>query len=143
LLLKPGTETLDGGAGGHDLRAGSLDFDRAETLLSGLINADFQTLVSFLMMEPKAMASIDFCPLAKWVGEWRKHGLVAGRGITRPARSAAKEGWGYPRDHQAKRGTRADGLALAPGAGTGPGASQTTRRHSRLRLRWSQGDDSP
>jgi len=32
------------------------------------------------MMEPKAMASIDFCPLAKWVGEWRKYGLVAGEG---------------------------------------------------------------
>ncbi len=40
------------------------------------------------------MASIDFCPLAKWVGEWRSEGRSWGRGIARPAleRSARKGG---------------------------------------------------
>lgn len=66
------------------------------------------------------MASIGFCPLAKPGGLNRHEGWSQGRGITRPARSAAKEGWGNPCDNQAKRGTRADGLALAGKGGGRP-----------------------
>jgi len=67
------------------------------------------------------MASIDFCPLAKWVGEWCKSGLIAGEG-DHPACTGAKrkEGWGHPRDHQARRGTRRDGQALALGGRNRP-----------------------
>ena len=71
-------------------------------------------------MEPKAMASIDFCPLAKWVGEWRSEGRSGRRGIARPAQSAAREGWGYRPDRQGRSRSGRDGLALAPGGRNRP-----------------------
>lgn len=66
------------------------------------------------------MASIDFCPLAKWVGEWRSEGRSWGRGIARPARSAAEEGRGNPHDRQARSRSGRDGPALAPGGRNRP-----------------------
>lgn len=67
------------------------------------------------------MGAIDFCPLAKWVGEWCKSGLIAREG-DHPACTGTKwtEGRGHPRDHQARRGTRRDGQALAPGGRNRP-----------------------
>jgi len=71
-------------------------------------------------MEPKAMASIGFCPLAKQVGEWRIEDRSAGRGIARPARSAAQEGRGNPADRQARPLAAETVQSLRQGAGTGP-----------------------
>jgi hypothetical protein len=89
------------------------------------------------------MASIDFCPLAKWVGEWRKHGLVAGRGSPVLHEAQRRKDGDTPAITKRSAARAQTAWPLRQGAGTGPGASQTTRRHSRLRLRWSQGDDSP
>jgi hypothetical protein len=66
------------------------------------------------------MGAIDFCPLAKWVGEWCKSGLIAGEDHPSCTGATRTEGWGYPRDHQARRGTRRDGQALAPGGRNRP-----------------------
>src|SRR5690606_28886343 len=70
-------EAVRGEACGNDLIAqlvGLLDHGRLRC----------HCAISLLKMEPKAMAPIDFGPLAKWVGEWRKYGLIAGEG-DRPA----------------------------------------------------------
>jgi hypothetical protein len=41
-------------------------------------------------MEPKAMASIGFCPLAKQAGEWRKSGSIMGEGDRPPCTRAQR-----------------------------------------------------
>ena len=42
------------------------------------------------------MAPIDFCPLAKWGGEWRKYGLIAGEGDHPACTSEARKGGETP-----------------------------------------------
>jgi hypothetical protein len=88
-------------------------------------------LFPFPKMEPKAMGAIDFCPLAKWVGEWCKSGLIAGRGSPGLHWREAEGRAGTPRDH--KRGAARGETArpLHQGAGTGPGHWRSTRRNIR------------
>ena len=78
------------------------------------------------------MASIDFCPLAKWVGEWRSEGRSWGGGS--PVLHGAQRRKAGETPMIAKRGCAAAETVqpLRQGAGTGPESGSMTRRQRRL-----------
>src|SRR3546814_10259474 len=88
-----------------------LDVDSVKVLLGLAVDTDVHGLSLPNGAEGDGGSSTSAESGRRWAGECRKRGRSGGRGITRPARSAAKEGRGNPPDRQAEPRSGGDGLA--------------------------------
>src|SRR3546814_15490669 len=116
-----------------------LDVDSVKVLLGLAVDTDVHGLSLPNGAEGDDGSSTSAESGRRWAGECRKRGRSGGRGITRPARSAAKEGRGNPPGRQAEPRSGGDGLALAAGGRNRPQTRQI--KIGRAACRDTEGQD--